>query len=215
MNTIFRSITKTTLAIFVMSLALASCKKDGDESLLPVDSERAAATTNVTGTVFGHYGNPTVPPPAGPTGYAPLYLGLTGTPTTDTSSTAGSRQVKLVSYNNSFVQVVNSAQYKLYYYYNPAKTWSTLKITDFTGSTGVAKTSIGQATSNTSNDGWYTYDPADPSHTPVLVPGFFIAAISQTGGTSYVLKFNSVSGDGTPTNNRGIYVIQYGTLNNL
>ncbi|GAA4310346.1 hypothetical protein GCM10023149_04980 [Mucilaginibacter gynuensis] len=211
MNSNFKNIAKAGLAVIALSFVLASCKKDANVAKLNTVNEQAAATTNVTGTVYGHYGNPTVFPP---TGYATLYLGLTGTPTTDTSSTAGSRVLKLVSYNNSFAQAVDTTKYKLYYYYNTSKTWSTLKITDFTTS-GIAKASIGQATTSTSNDGWYTYDVANPNH-PILVAGFFIGVVSKTGLLpSYAVKFNSVSGDGGPTANRGIYVIQYGTLNNL
>lgn len=192
---------KSGLAIMAIAALASACRKENDSSLAPLEQkdELAAVPVRTSTVITGNFGNP-----ADPSTYGTLYLNLA----TRAISSTPSGHVAFTSTNNSFVQP--RPGYTLRYVVTTVP-FANLKITTFPSAN--TSNSLGMNTAGSGNppNGWYNYIPPGGV---TIIPNFYILVTPTAGGTSYAFKFTNVTSEGTATNNRGIYTIQGGVINN-
>lgn len=202
MQTKFASFLKTSVAVAAIAILAVSCKKDSETAAPLTAKNKTAEVTGISSsTITGRWGNPAL----GPAVFGTVYFNLT-TGAQDTVGTSGPYDVHFTSSNNSVVQVPSG--YTLKFLYNTSIAFADLKVSDFTGS------AVGGVGRNTATapavNGWYNYViPAGV--TPIT--GAYIL-ITDNSSNTYALRFVSATGQGTATNNRGVYGIEYGAIDN-
>ncbi|MBB6107950.1 hypothetical protein SAMN05421821_101135 [Mucilaginibacter lappiensis] len=202
----FLKVIKSTAAIAAVAILAVSCTKDNSTKLQSSSADSklsvSAVPSSNTYTITGRWGNPA----SGPAVFGTVYVNL-ATGAQDTTSNTVGANVLFTSTNNSVVKVPTG--YSLKYLYNTSATFSALKISDFTAA---AVASVGQNTGGTTPNGWYNY-VVPGGVTPIS--GFYLLVTNTTTNVNYVIQFTGAVGQGTATNNRGVYTIKTGIINNL
>jgi hypothetical protein len=201
MQTKFASLLKTTVAVAAIAVLAVSCKKETENaSPLATQNKTAAVTGISSATITGRWGNPAL----GPSAFGTVYFKFTGAQ--DTVGTSAPYDVLFTSTNNSVVQV--PAGYTLKFLYNTSIPFANLKVSDFTSA---AVGSVGRNTATApAVNGWYNY-VVPAGVTPIT--GAYLLVTTDLGDT-YALRLVSAAGQGTATNNRGVYGIEYGAIDN-
>ena len=195
---------KSFLVVALFALAFTSCKKDRDiETSTPLSLQGAkAAVASVADTLIGNYGNPS----AGPFTYGTVYADIiTGAQDND-----GDIDYHLLfsGFNNSTINPASGYTLK---FLNSTKSLSAIGVSDFNNATpipslGLNFTSDAANTTQTAT-GWLNYGTGGK----VAAVKNFIIFVSD-GDTIYALKFNNAVGEGTGSNNRGVYYFDRGVV---
>ncbi|WP_183559746.1 hypothetical protein [Mucilaginibacter sp. SP1R1] len=205
----FLNTLKATVVIASIAIMAVSCSKDNSAKPQSAAADNTKVSVNAvptsnTYTVTGRWGNPA----SGPTVYGTVYVNLANGAQDTTSNTVGAN-VLFTGTNNSVVKVPTGYTVKYLYDNTGTKTFAGLKISDFTAA---AVASVGQNTGGSTPNGWYNY-VIPGGVTPIA--GFYLLVTNTTTNVNYALQFTAAAGQGTATNNRGVYTIKTGVVNNL
>lgn len=196
-----KTVLKSAALLFVITTFFIACDKRQQETKLQHDSDIASiGPVNTSDTIYGNYGNPRVTP----SNYGAVYVNLSSSTFSRSTTLDTSHDIKLYLTNNSFVAGVNG--YQVTYVQEPSIPFASLVKGDFP-STNVD--SIGR-TIPPAVVGWYSYTAQNNLS---LTPNFYILARHATK-QSYAIRFTYGGGDGTATSNRGKYIIQGGPISN-
>lgn len=202
MKNSIKNISKAVFALALFTLAFTSCKKENDTAI-PLNLNGAkASVSSVADTIVGRWGNPRFGGAVFGTVYANIITGA--------QDTVGSIAYQLLfsGFNNSTIKPTSG--YTLSYLNTP-KALSAIDASDAASATTVPSLGISTTSNaaNTSGDanGWLVY-----------ATGGGVAAVQNLvifvsdGVTTRALKFSSAVGQGTSTNNRGVYYFDRGTV---
>ncbi|MFW0717626.1 hypothetical protein [Pedobacter sp. N23S346] len=204
MKNSIKNISKAVFALALFTLAFTSCKKENDTAAPLSLNGAKASVSSVADTIVGRWGNPRFGGAAFGTVYANIITGA--------QDTVGSiaHQLLFSSHNNSTVTPATGYTLK---YRNLTTALSSISLTDTVGATSVPTLGIA-TTSNAANttlnaNGWLTYSTGG---TIASVQNLVIFVTETSSGDVYALKFSSAVGQGTSTNNRGIYYFDRGPV---
>ncbi|MFC6102424.1 hypothetical protein [Olivibacter domesticus] len=188
------------IAFLVLTFFIVSCdKKNDDAANLSLNNETAVVDPVNSVVVTGNYGNPA----SGPAVFGTVYLNLS-TGATNTTGT-GTWHVRFTSTNNS--TIFPASGYTLKYLPNYTGDLADIDLSHYNAATTVS--SLGRNTSTTSTpNGWWGYN--ETTHVVEKVNN--VVLFASNGTTTYAFQATNAVGEGTATNNRGVYTFNYGIV---